>query len=268
MDLQSGPSIQTNWGELWYLEIAARMLLAAFLGLMVGIERERREHAAGMRTHALVAVSSAMFMLVSTYGFPLVPEGMDLRFDPGRIAAQVVSGIGFLGAGVIFMRRNAIHGLTTAASVWAVAGIGLAAGGGLYFVAIAGTILLLAIQGGLRSVEQQVFRHRETRHRIVIEGNHALDLLPLVREHLAGADVKLRSIDFDRDADSTPARESLQLTLDVSSAEEVIALIHRLDDMPGIGHISWQHGQSRLLDATRTGIGTRTGTIVAPAESE
>lgn len=254
--MEIGPSIQTNWGELWYLEVAVRLALAAILGLMVGIERERREHTAGMRTHAVVAVGSAMFMLVSIYGFPVVPEGVDFRFDPGRIAAQVVSGIGFLGAGVIFTRRNTVHGLTTAASVWAVCGLGLAAGGGLFIVAILGAIFMLVIQGGLRSLESQLFPHRETRHRITLEGDHALTLLPMVRQQLEGADVKLRSIEFDRDTDNTGS-ETLQLTLDVSSTDEVISLIQRLDDLPGIRHVHWQHGPSRLLGGSRVGIGTR-----------
>lgn len=254
--MEIGPSIQTNWGELWYLEVVARLALAATLGLIVGLERERREHAAGMRTHAVVAVGSAMFMLVSIYAFPLVPEGVDIRFDPGRIAAQVVSGIGFLGAGVIFTRRNTVHGLTTAASVWAVCGIGLAAGGGLTIVAVAGTIFMLAIQGGLRSVEARLFPHRETRHRITVEGDRALDLLPLVRQQLAGTEVKLRSIEFDRDADATGG-DILQLTLDVASSDAVVTLIHRLSDLPGIRHVTWQHGSSRLLGGARTGVSAR-----------
>jgi len=261
--MEIGPSIQTNWGELWYLQVVMRLALAAGLGLIVGIERERREHAAGMRTHAIVAVGSAMFMLVSTYGFPLVPQGVDFRFDPGRIAAQVVSGIGFLGAGVIFTRRNTVHGLTTAASVWAVCGIGLAAGGGLTIVAIAGTIFMLAIQGGLRSLEAQIFPHRETRHRITIEGDHALDLLPMVRQQLASASMKLRSIEFDRDDVSG---DVLQLTLDVPSAEDVIALIERLSGLPGVHHVAWQHGPSRLT-GDRTGVGAGSGSP-SPASPE
>ncbi|MGN6033039.1 MAG: MgtC/SapB family protein [Thermomicrobiales bacterium] len=260
--MEIGPSIQTNWGDLWYLEIMLRLALATTLGLIVGIERERREHAAGMRTHALVAVGSAMFMLVSTYGFPLVPEGSDLRFDPGRIAAQVVSGIGFLGAGVIFTRRNTVHGLTTAASVWAVCGIGLASGGGLYILAVAGTIFMLAIQGGLRSLETQLFPHRETRHRITVEGDHALDLLPLVRQQLAGASMKLRSIEFDRDDRSG---DILQLTLDVPAADDIVALIERLSDLPGVHHVAWQHGPSRLA-GDRTGVGP--GSRPSPEEDD
>lgn len=256
MHVEIGPSIQTNWGELWYMDVVVRLALATILGLIVGIERERREHSAGMRTHAVVSVGSAMFMLVSTFGFPLVPAGVDFRFDPGRIAAQVVSGIGFLGAGVIFTRRNTVHGLTTAASVWAVCGIGLASGGGLYIVAVAGTAFMLIIQGGLRSLESRVFPHRETRHRITVEGDHALGLMPMIRERLASADVTLRSIEFDRDTKDGVDREMIQLTLDATSTGEIVALINHLDAVPGITHVSWQHGPSRMLASSSSGVGT------------
>lgn len=251
MGIEFGPSVQTNWGEFWYLDAVARLVLAALLGLTVGIERERREHAAGMRTHAIVALSAAMFMLVSAYGAPLVPEGLSYRSDPMRIAAQVVSGIGFLGAGVIFMRRNAVRGLTTAASVWAVCGIGLAAGSGMPVIAVAATVLILVIQGGLRPVERQIFAHRESRHRILIDADNALDLLPMIRAQLANSHVSLRSIEFDRDAPTD--NETLQLSLDATTSD-VVALIHRLDALQGIRHVTWRQGASQLSDAGSIGV--------------
>ena len=144
-----------------FVEELIRLVVAAVLGSAIGLERERLERGAGLRTHALVATASALIMLVSSYGFAgVVTADHTVVLDPSRIAAQVVSGIGFLGAGTILLRRNAIRGLTTAASVWAVAGIGLAAGAGLYFPAAATTVILLIILIALRPVERRLFGHK------------------------------------------------------------------------------------------------------------
>ncbi|MCE2574326.1 MgtC/SapB family protein [Komagataeibacter sp. FNDCR2] len=115
-------------------------LLAAFvLSAMIGLEREFRQKSAGMRTHALVGLAAALIMLVSKYGFGDVLVAGKVILDPSRIAAQVVSGIGFIGGGVIFMRRDAVRGLTTAASVWLTAAVGMACGAGLIELALAAT---------------------------------------------------------------------------------------------------------------------------------
>jgi putative Mg2+ transporter-C (MgtC) family protein len=113
------------------LEILARLLLAALLGSAIGFERERLLWAAGIRTHMLVCVGACLIMIVSSLGFADIMGTNNVVLDPSRVAAQVVSGIGFLGAGSILLRGSVIRGLTTAASIWAVAGIGLAIGGGL-----------------------------------------------------------------------------------------------------------------------------------------
>ena len=108
------------------LDIVVRIAAALLCGLIIGVERERLERAAGMRTHALVAVSTALIMIISAYGFAdvVTPDRTSyLRLDPSRVAAQIVSGIGFLGAGVIIFRKNTVLGLTTAASIWTVAGV-------------------------------------------------------------------------------------------------------------------------------------------------
>src|ERR1700742_4007569 len=112
-------------------DIALRLAVAALLGSLVGFERERLLWAAGLRTHMLVSVGSCLIMIVSAYGFSNV-LGPHVILDPSRVAAQVVSGIGFLGAGSIILCNEVVKGLTTAASLWAVAAIGLAVGGGLY----------------------------------------------------------------------------------------------------------------------------------------
>ncbi len=123
------------------VEMVLRLLYAALLGGIVGIEREVHEKAAGFRTHILVCIGSCVIMLTSMHMFDLYKGIADV--DPGRIAAQVVSGIGFLGAGTIIRSRVSVVGLTTAASLWSIAGVGLAVGSGLFIVSAVATILIL-----------------------------------------------------------------------------------------------------------------------------
>src|ERR1700754_3341290 len=120
------------------MELVSRLGMAAALGSVIGVERERLSWAAGLRTHMLVCVGSALIMIVSAYGFGEVLASPHVVLAPSRIAAQVLSGIGFLGAGTILLRGEVIRGLTTAASLWSVAAVGLAVGGGLYIEAVAG----------------------------------------------------------------------------------------------------------------------------------
>ena len=144
-------------------EFLLRIFVAAILGGLIGLEREYRAKEAGFRTHFLVALGSALFMIVSAYGFRDVPmDGMTSRWDVSRIAAQVVSGIGFIGAGTIIFRKseNVVSGLTTAAGVWVVAAIGLACGGGMYVLSIGSTLMVLL---GLEAFNY--FLHKFDRHR-------------------------------------------------------------------------------------------------------
>lgn len=128
--------------ELWVqAEYLIRIVVAAFLGLLIGNERKNRNKSAGIRTHVIVALGAALIMVVSKYGFADVE-----KVDSARVAAQVVSGVGFLGAGVIFVRNNLVNGLTTAAGIWATAGVGLALGAGMYVVGICSALLVLMIQ--------------------------------------------------------------------------------------------------------------------------
>lgn len=121
-----------------------RLCVAGLCGTVIGLDREYRVKDAGFRTHFLVALGSALMMVVSQYGFEgFLADHDGTRFDPGRIAAQVVSGIGFIGAGTIIIHRQLVRGLTTASSLWATAGIGLAAGAEMYVVAGAATLLTL-----------------------------------------------------------------------------------------------------------------------------
>jgi len=134
------------------LELAGRLAVGLVLGAVIGFERELHRQPAGFRTHSLVALGSALFTIISAYGF----AGSSV--DPTRIAAQIVSGIGFIGAGTILQHRGNIRGLTTAASLWAVAAIGMAAGAGLLALALVGTLLILVVLALLDSVEDFVRR--------------------------------------------------------------------------------------------------------------
>ena len=146
------------WDFVW------RLVLAALFGTIIGLDREYREKEAGFRTHFLVSLGSALMMIVSQYGFSEILTHDGVSLDPSRIAAQVVSGIGFIGAGTIIFNHQIVRGLTTAASLWATAGIGLAAGAGMSWLALAATILTLVALEGL----SLVFRSLGSRRMVVV----------------------------------------------------------------------------------------------------
>ncbi|TMF94675.1 MAG: MgtC/SapB family protein [Chloroflexi bacterium] len=132
------------------LDLMLRLLVALILGAVVGLERERQERAAGLRTVTMVSLGSCLFTIVGAYGFP--------NTDPSRVAAQIVTGIGFLGAGTIFLRKDLVRGLTTAATIWAVAAIGMAAGTSQYIVALFTTLLILSVLMVLKPIEKRFFK--------------------------------------------------------------------------------------------------------------
>ena len=125
------------------LDYLLRLFIAAVCGMAIGYERKNRMKEAGIRTHFIVAIGAALIMIISKYGFQDQIGWPNMSLDPSRIAAQVVTGVGFLGAGVIFMQKQTIVGLTTAAGVWVTAAIGLSIGSGLYFVVIAATVITI-----------------------------------------------------------------------------------------------------------------------------
>ncbi len=132
----------------WYMELEffGRLLLAGICGAVVGYERKSRMKEAGIRTHFIVAMAAALVMMVSKYGFMDVASLPGHSVDVSRVAASVVSGVGFLGAGMIFVRKYTINGLTTAAGIWAISAIGMAIGGGMYILGIMGTLVILFAQ--------------------------------------------------------------------------------------------------------------------------
>jgi putative Mg2+ transporter-C (MgtC) family protein len=173
-----------------FYEIALRLLLAAVCSAAVGFEREAAQKAAGLRTHTLVGLGSAIFAIVSIVGF----EGP----DESRIAAQVVTGIGFLGAGAIFREGTMVTGLTTAAGLWTVAAIGLAAGSGSYVLAVLGTVAVVTVFVVLRAVDAAVFRRlARTRPALRI---HIADVASLngVLKFVKRLDEDAEQVDFKR----------------------------------------------------------------------
>ncbi len=131
------------------LEMIFRILVAAICGIFIGMERRNRAKEAGIRTHCVVACGAALMMVISKYGFFDMTDFLELtdtKLDPARVAAQIVSGVGFLGAGIIFIQKKTVTGLTTAAGIWATSGIGMAIGAGLYLIGVASTFVLLSAQ--------------------------------------------------------------------------------------------------------------------------
>lgn len=132
---------------LWtQVELLCRIIIAGICGGIIGYERKNRNKEAGIRTHMIVALGASLIMIVSKYGFADILGEQGIALDPSRIAAQIVTGVGFLGAGMIFMRKNTISGLTTAAGIWATSAIGMSIGSGLYLLGIVTTVLIVVIQ--------------------------------------------------------------------------------------------------------------------------
>ena len=180
-----------------YLDFIARILVAAVCGAFIGAEREKRLKNAGLRTHIIVSIAAAIMMIVSKYGFfdvVSVNENLRLQADVSRIAHGVVSAIGFLGAGVIFVRRESIVGLTTAAGLWATVGIGITIGAGMYGVGVITTVLILVIQAILHKY------HTKTRNQMAAKvkcniTRHGMSITDF-ETYMNSLGVKMRDITF------------------------------------------------------------------------
>jgi putative Mg2+ transporter-C (MgtC) family protein len=185
--------------ELGWDDVTIRIVVAAVLGGAVGLERELREREAGLRTHLLVSVGAAIFTLVSAYGFSDFRYGLDtgITLDPTRIAAQIVTGIGFLGAGAIIRQGLSVRGLTTAATLWVVAAIGLASGAGYYSAAVVGTAIVLFSLWPLRLLAHQaVIRIRPEEGRLLVVLPPGASAAPLLAE-LERTGVRIDSLQIE-----------------------------------------------------------------------
>jgi len=222
--------------SLAWPEVLLRLALAGVLGASIGLERELREREAGLRTHLLVCVGSALFTIVSAYGFRefLVNGGSVVRADPTRIAAQIVTGIGFLGAGAIIRQGLSVRGLTTAATLWVVAAIGVAAGAGYYSAAAITTVLVILSLWPLRIVAYRVFvRFRPERERLVVDverGRPPGVLLDIVEA--AGAHVESLSIADEEDRRSV----ALEVDFPPRTRDTVFRALAELD---GVRTVQW-----------------------------
>jgi putative Mg2+ transporter-C (MgtC) family protein len=238
----------TAMNGLSYIDLLLRLGGAMLLGGMIGLERERLERAAGFRTHAIVCVASSLMMVVSIFGFANTNV-----LDPSRIAAQVVSGIGFLGAGVIIFRRNTVRGLTTAASLWSVAGVGLAVGAGLYVPAAVGTFFLLLVQAGMRPIERRFFRHESQRQRLLVETGDVTRLLETVPIIGARRGMRVQSMQFERDDSSE--KDIVELTIRLDDLEERFKVMDDFQKVPGVVRLHDGFGPTVLRRDGRRGIG-------------
>lgn len=212
--------------ELSWLEILLRVALAAVLGGAIGFERELREREAGLRTHMLVAVGAALFTLVSAFAWTdwHFSNASGVVYDPTRIAAQVVTGIGFLGAGAIIRQGLSVRGLTTAATLWVVAAIGMATGAGFYTAAVITTVLVLLSLYPLRIAAFRIAeRLRPEEGRLAVElasGATNVSVLEAVEE--AGAQV--RSLEFEEEGDVRRVDMRVRIQSGRSAAELLDAL--------------------------------------------
>lgn len=213
-------------------ELLGRLVLAALLGSVIGFERERLNWAAGLRTHMLVCVGSSLIMLVSAFGFSDVLGQKNVVLDPSRIAAQVVSGIGFLGAGSILLRGEIVRGLTTAASLWSVAGIGLAVGGGMYTAAIGATVIILIILAGVKPLERRFISVKQQRniHLLAERGSVSLDT---VHSTLGTGSVRVRQFIVQQSEDD-PELDDVQIGLSRTTDSDFNAICTRLGAMSGV----------------------------------
>ena len=217
-------------------EVLLRLALAAVLGAAIGLEREIRERGAGLRTHLLVSLGSALFTIVSAYGFHsfLASGASVVRADPTRIAAQIVTGIGFLGAGAIIRQGLSVRGLTTAATLWVVAAIGLAAGAGYYSAAVVTTVLVLVSLWPLRILAYRIFlRYRPERERLLVDlapGRSAAPVLAAVEE--AGGRIESLAVTGDD--------EGRSVALEVDLTEEArLSTTSAVSELDGVRGIRW-----------------------------
>jgi putative Mg2+ transporter-C (MgtC) family protein len=247
-------------GQGW-LQLS-ELTLAFILSALVGVEREIRQKSAGLRTHTLVGVSAALFMLVSKYGFMDVLTYGTVVLDPSRVAAQIVSGIGFIGGGVIFMRRDVVRGLTTAASIWFTAALGMACGAGLFALAVATLVGYYIIMLAFPALARRLPRSRKlaTEIHISYEGGRGLLRSILIRcteLRFAIERVQLGRFFDDQEraleiADQEgaevilPQKNAVRLAMLVKGRRPVSHLIAALSDIDGVLEVALGNDDSGL----------------------
>lgn len=203
-----------------------RILIGGLLGGAIGIERELRSKGAGFRTHFLVALGSALLTVVSAYGFASILDIYpDARFDPSRVAAQIVSGIGFIGAGIIIFQKNAVHGLTTAAGLWATSAIGISCGAGLYDLAVVSTVLVLL------ALEATYITLGKRQMTLCVKSSDKKEVEDLIGK-LKAEKVKISSCEIEskNDGDGLSHKATLEIVVKYDGgADKVLSLTENMD---------------------------------------
>ncbi|MBE3577475.1 MAG: MgtC/SapB family protein [Limnochordales bacterium] len=223
--------------QITITEIVLRLVFAMLLGGLIGLERELHGRAAGFRTHILMAVGSALIMELSMYAFPLDPARGLVR-DPARLAAQVVSGVGFIGAGTVLREGASIRGLTTAASLWVVSGIGLAVGAGFYIAGLTTAMLVITTLLLLRPLEHRFLTPRSQFVSIVI-ADHPGQLAAVTRL-IAERNINVRTIQMSEGPEAD--RVTVDMTLQIPPGVDRLQLIADLQALPGV--FSASYGQT------------------------
>jgi putative Mg2+ transporter-C (MgtC) family protein len=217
-------------------ELILRMVVAAGAGLVLGFERELRARTAGMRTHALVAAGAALFTIAGAYGFADIPRGPNV--DPARIAAQVASGIGFLGAGAILRQGFGVRGLTTAATLWLAAAIGVTAGAGAYVAVAVGTGLVLIVLVAMRVARPLLRRLSWSTNLLEIQYERGHGTLGPVLRSISAANMKLDSLEVVDEDDSmrTGLRHALIsiTSADPEALQSVVVMLRERDEVKAV----------------------------------
>lgn len=214
--------------DISYVEIILRLVLSTILGGVIGFEREVGNRPAGLRTHILVSIGAALIMLVSKYAF-------GNNADPGRLAAQVVSGIGFLGAGTILRTGNTVQGLTTAASLWVCAGLGLAIGAGFYLGAVSSTILVLLSLVILGKIENSIFISKKRSIKIV--ARERVGLIGDIGTFFGENNLIIKKVDINH-LDENIDNVEISFLVDIKSDEKLEKIMDRMYNIEGIGKIT------------------------------
>lgn len=224
----------------WIIEnvdLVLRLFLSVILGGLVGIERERKNHAAGLRTHILVCLGSCLLMILSMYGFADFADEPNVRLDPARLAAQVITGVGFLGAGTILFTGKSITGLTTAASIWVVMAVGLTVGAGFYLPAVLAAVMVLLILWGLNIVEKRFVNQRQECS-IAVTFDAKIPRIEsfqgLLTKHGAKL-LKVNFVDIEQDAnDSKMQQHKVLFTVILPHREQLIAIADEFNQIEGV----------------------------------
>ncbi|HET8978348.1 MAG TPA: MgtC/SapB family protein [Solirubrobacteraceae bacterium] len=210
------------------------LALAFLLSSLIGLEREWRQKSAGLRTHTLVGVGAALIMLISKYGFGDVVNGSSVVLDPSRIAAQIVSGLGFIGGGLIFVRRDAVRGLTTAAIVWVTAAVGMACGASLPLLAVFATAIHFVIVFGYRRLAQAMPRSRYVGFGLHIVYEDGRGTLRDVLTHCTEAGFSIGEVSTHRLEHEVNGVRAVAVDLEVYGQPRVDPLATALNDVGGV----------------------------------